>query len=75
MRREVVKLGKEFENSRILFYVGVKSQYLKCKKRNVGSGENAFSTLVSYIKSNEEFIVVVYNSYRETLLCGTENTL
>jgi len=24
MRREVVKLGKEFENSRILFYVGVK---------------------------------------------------
>jgi len=48
---------------------------LKCKKRNVGSGENAFSTLVSYIKSNEEFIVVVYNSYRETLLCGTENTL
>jgi len=25
MRREVVKLGKEFEKSRILFYVGVKS--------------------------------------------------
>ncbi|GAB1769457.1 hypothetical protein PMEGAPR185_04630 [Priestia megaterium] len=44
---------------------------MKCKECNAGRREKVFSTLVFYDKSNDEFIVVVYNSYRETLMDGT----
>jgi len=37
---------------------------------NVGKREKVFGTLLSYDKDNDEFIVDVYNSYRNTLPNG-----
>lgn len=37
---------------------------------NIGNREKVFGTLLSYDKSNDEHIVDVYNSYRDTLPIG-----